>query len=175
MFWLLDSTEKENICVALRRMLFLHTFKLLCFCVEEFLDALLVKVKLGLLVFMSLDLKSFLITCLTDTSLAMERSRLCREGNCSFSPILDILGRLWWVGNCLGFFSFIFDSSTDFFCEPDMRGRRRRVTMKICIFLMFQQRKLGWKWREMGGGGDISGREGGGRALFRGNQNMNSV
>ena len=26
--------------------------------------------------------------------------------------------------------------------------------MKICIFLMFQQRNLGWKWREMRGGGE---------------------
>ena len=47
--------------------------------------------------------------------------------------------------------------------------------MKICIFLMFQRRKLGCKWREMEGGGDISGGEGGEGALFRGNQNMNSV
>ena len=50
MFWLLNSSEKEKICVALRRMLLLHTFRLLCFCVEEFLDVLLVKAKLGLLV-----------------------------------------------------------------------------------------------------------------------------
>lgn len=52
--------------------------------------------------------------------------------------------------------------------------------MKICIFLMFQRRKLGCKWREMEGGGDISGGgisggEEGGRALFRGNKKMNSV
>ena len=48
MFWLLDSSEKEEICVSLRRML-LHCFRLSCW-LKEFLDVLLVKTKFGLLV-----------------------------------------------------------------------------------------------------------------------------
>ena len=48
MFWLLDSSEKEEICVGLRRML-LHRFRLSCW-LKEFLDILLVKTKFSLLV-----------------------------------------------------------------------------------------------------------------------------
>ena len=48
MFWLLDSSEKEEICVALRRML-LHCFRLSCW-LKQFLHVLLVKTKFSLLV-----------------------------------------------------------------------------------------------------------------------------
>ena len=48
MFWLLDSSEKEEICVGLRGML-LHCFRLFCW-LEKFLDVLLVKTKFSLLV-----------------------------------------------------------------------------------------------------------------------------
>ena len=48
MFWLLDSSEKEEICMGLIRML-LHCFRLSCW-LKEFLDVLLVKTKFSLLV-----------------------------------------------------------------------------------------------------------------------------
>ena len=48
MLWLLDSSEKEEICVSLRRML-LHRFRLSCW-LKQFLDVLLVKTKFSLLV-----------------------------------------------------------------------------------------------------------------------------
>ena len=48
MFWLLDSSEKKEISVGLRRML-LHRFRLSCR-LKQFLYVLLVKTKFSLLV-----------------------------------------------------------------------------------------------------------------------------
>ena len=83
---------------------------------------------------LSLDLKSFRMTSLADTSLAMERRRVRRLGKCS------------------GFFSATLDSFTDFLGKgaPDMRGTSTRVRMKEKrgIFLIDKACSLRLEWWE---------------------------
>ena len=101
MFWLLNSSEKEKICVALRRMLHLHTFKLLCFCVEEFLDVLLVKVKLGLLVLHELGPEKFPDHLLDGHILGHGAEQVVQGGELLLLPNLGHLGQVVVGGELL--------------------------------------------------------------------------